>query len=69
MRFAIENENWDPSTTMDELISEATNQRVTKIDNNFISQFVKKVRFKSIPLTKAFSSCKTLKMLSPMLGQ
>ena len=43
VRFAIENENWDPSTTIDELISEATNQRVTKIDNNFISQFVKKV--------------------------
>ncbi|KAE9549745.1 hypothetical protein FO519_007035 [Halicephalobus sp. NKZ332] len=44
LQFAIENENWDPSTTIDELISEATNQRVTKIDSNFISQFVKKLQ-------------------------
>lgn len=54
VRYAIENEHWDSSSTIDELISEATNSKITKIDNNFISQFIKKVCFYLKLIIRAF---------------
>uniref|UniRef100_A0AC34Q5Z8 DNA polymerase alpha subunit B n=1 Tax=Panagrolaimus sp. JU765 TaxID=591449 RepID=A0AC34Q5Z8_9BILA len=69
LRYAIENEQWDPSTTIDELISEATNSKITKIDNNFISQFIKKLQEveNQKPVTKITHSSKFVDLPKPKI--